>query len=154
MANLIELTAQIVSAHASSTQLTGDQLILAIQQVHSNLKALEGGVVLEETVEPEQKQITIKQAFKKDEVICMVCGRAGLKTLKKHLSIAHQLTPGQYRKQFNIPTSQSLAAKSYSESRRKMAEERGLADVLAKARVTRAQKTTAKKTTVTRAKKK
>jgi hypothetical protein len=50
-----------------------------------------------------------------------------------------------YRKQFGIPSKQSLTARSYSESRRKSAIDRGLGDVLAKARETRAANIKTKK---------
>ena len=80
----------------------------------------------------------------------MICGK-GMKTLTRHLKTAHDLKPGQYRKQFGIPRSQSLAARNYSESRRQMALDRGLGEKLAKARAARAKnkaaapvKTTAK----------
>jgi predicted transcriptional regulator len=135
MANLIEMAADIVAAHASNSPLSSAQLVEELQQVYAALKALDSGQTVE--VAAEAPALTVKQAFKKDEVVCMVCGKGGMKTLKRHLSQAHGLKPGQYRKQFGIPSSQSLAAKSYSESRRKMAEERGLADKLAKARAIR-----------------
>ena len=64
----------------------------------------------------------------------MVCNKGGFKTLKRHLAQYHQLTPKQYRKQFGIPSSRKLAAKSYSESRRQMAIDNNLSDRLAKAR--------------------
>jgi predicted transcriptional regulator len=60
-----------------------------------------------------------------------------MKTLTRHLKTAHDLKPGQYRKQFGIPSTQSLAAKNYSESRRQMAIDRGLGDKLAAARAAR-----------------
>lgn len=66
----------------------------------------------------------------------MICGK-GFTTLKRHLATAHELTPGQYRKQFGIKSTQKLAAKSYSEARRQSAEARGMKDILAKARETR-----------------
>jgi predicted transcriptional regulator len=50
------------------------------------------------------------------------------------------MTPAEYRKQFDIPRSQSLAAKKYSETRRQMAIDRGLGEKLAKARAARARK--------------
>lgn len=137
MPNLLELTASIVSAHISNVQMSSDEMLQELQKVHATLKALEsnGGEVTEE----QPKKLSIKQAFKKDEVICMICGK-GFKTLKRHLAQSHDLKPGQYRKQFNIPSTQSLVANSYSESRRKAAEERGLGDVLVKAREKRASK--------------
>jgi len=67
----------------------------------------------------------------------MVCGKGGFKTLTRHLSTAHQLKPGAYKKQFGIPSGQSLSAKAYTESRRQMAQDRGLAVNLAKAREVR-----------------
>lgn len=141
MKTILELVTDIVSAHASNTTMSTEQLVQELQTVHNALKNLESGQVVEATAEPsaeEQKPaLTIKQAFKKDEVICMVCGKGGFKTLKKHLSTTHQLTPGQYRKQFGIKSSQKLAARSFSEARRKAAEERGMTDILAKARETR-----------------
>jgi predicted transcriptional regulator len=120
--------------------MTSDEILQELQKVHASLKALEAGTPIanETSASTEAPKLTIKQAFKKDEVICMVCGKGGFKTLKRHLTMAHGLKPGQYRKQFNIPSTQSLAAKSYSESRRKMAVDGNLADVLAKAREKRA----------------
>jgi len=142
MATLTELTAEIVSAHASGSSLTSEELIKNIHAVYSTLKTLEGGeaVPAEETVPTEAPKLTIKQAFKKDEVVCMICGKSGLKILKRHLQVAHDMKPGQYRKQFNIPSSQALVAKNYSEQRKKDALDRGQGDVLAKARAVRAAK--------------
>jgi hypothetical protein len=73
----------------------------------------------------------------------MICGKTGFKTLTRHLKQAHELKPGQYRKQFNIPSSQSLTAKNYSEARRKAANENNLAANLEKARAVRAAKNAA-----------
>ena len=145
MATLTELTAEIVSAHASGSSLTSEELIKNIHAVYSTLKALEEGVTTPttETVPTEAPVLTIKQAFKKDEVVCMICGKSGLKILKRHLQVAHDMKPGQYRKQFNIPSSQALVAKNYSEQRKKAALDRGQGDVLAKARAVKAAKNTA-----------
>jgi predicted transcriptional regulator len=139
MKTLIELVAEIVSSHASNTTMTTEQLVQELQTVHASLKNLEQGlnvVELNEATATDVKDstISIRQAFKKDEVICMVCQKGGFKTLKKHLGTAHQLTPGQYRKQFGIKSSQKLAAKSFSDARRRAAEDRGMTDILAKAR--------------------
>ena len=139
MKTLIELVSEIVSSHASNTTMTTDQIVIEIQTIHAALKNLENPLTNTEISEgameqPKESSITVRQAFKKDEVICMVCQKGGFKTLKKHLSTAHQLTPGQYRKQFGIKSTQKLAAKNFSDARRKAAEERGMTDILAKAR--------------------
>jgi predicted transcriptional regulator len=144
MATLVEIAAQIVASHASSTPMTSDQLIFEIGKVHNALKNLEAGQTVEGAAETKPA-LTVKEAFKKGEVVCMVCGKGGFKTLARHLSTAHALKPGEYKKQFGIPSKQALSAKNYSEARRKMAQDRGLADNLAKAREVRMANIEAKK---------
>lgn len=144
MATLVELAAEIVSSHASNSPLTTEQLLQEIQSVYASLVALEGG---KEQVAPEgtKPEISVKEAFKKNEVVCMICAKGGFKTLTRHLKTAHNMKPGEYRKQFGIARTQPLAAKSFSESRRQMALDRGLGDVLAKAREVRATNLKSKK---------
>ena len=89
--------------------------------------------------------MSIKKAFQNDQVCCLICGKTGFKTLTRHLKQAHDMKPGQYRKQFNIPSAQSLTAKNYSEARRKAANENNLAANLEKARAVRAAKKDAAK---------
>jgi predicted transcriptional regulator len=139
MATLLEMAAEIVAAHASSTSMTKEELISELSEVHKALTTLEKGeAVAAEAVEEvtEAPTISRKKAFGKDKVICMLCGKE-MKTLARHLKTSHGLKPGEYRKQFDIPRTQPLAARSYSESRRLMAVERGLGENLAKARAAR-----------------
>jgi predicted transcriptional regulator len=145
MATLIEMASEIVSAHVSVNQMNTAELLAEIQKVHAALKSLEAGQAVDGVASEAKPALTIKQAFKKDEVVCMMCGKGGFKTLTRHLSQAHELKPGQYRKQFNIPSSQSLTAKNYSEARRQSALDRGLGDNLAKARKVRAENIAAAK---------
>ncbi len=142
---LLELTASIVSSHASMSEMSSDELLQEIQKVYASLQQLEG--VGAEAAAPEAKApaITLKKAFQPDQVFCMICGKGGMKTLARHLAKVHNMKPGEYKKQFGIPSSQALTAKNFSEARRKMAQDRGLADNLAKAREIRAAKLKAKK---------
>jgi len=146
MATLLEMATEIVAAHASTTAMSKEELISEIASVYQALSALEqGGSVVAETVAEEAgPAVSKKKAFGKDKVFCMICGK-GMKTLTRHIKTAHGLKPGQYRKQFGIPSSQSLAAKSYSESRRQMAIDRGLPEKLANARAARVKKATTPK---------
>jgi predicted transcriptional regulator len=135
-----------------------DELQNEMITISQMITAIDTGVlpetVTEAPVEDVKPQLTIKQAFKKDEVVCMECFKGGFKTLKKHLSVTHNMTPLQYRKKFGIKSTQKLAAKNFSDARREAAVARGMSDVLAKAREKRmanieekkaaASKTTAK----------
>jgi len=148
MSSLLELTAQIVSKHAAKTSMSTEQLLQDMNLIHAALKLIEEGSAPDQPTEqlPEEAQaLTVKQAFKKNEVICMVCNKGGFKTLGRHLSTVHNLKPGQYRKQFGVKSTQKLAAKSFSEARSKAAIDRGMVDVLAKAREKRMANIEAKK---------
>jgi len=134
MATIMEMAAEIIAAHASTTPMSKEELLSELTEVHTALSALEKGETPEaEEAAEETPAVSRKKAFGKDKIYCMICGK-GFKTLSRHLKTSHEMTANEYRQQFDIPRSQSLAAKNYSESRRQMAVERGHADNLAKAR--------------------
>ena len=158
---LIELTADIVIAHASVTEMSPDNLLKEIKAVYATLEGLEQGKIeisdqapkkrsrkAQGTVEaiaevkpaiPLAPALTIEEAFKPDQVACMICGKRGMITMKRHLLAAHNLKPHQYRKHFNIPQSQPLAATDYIARRRQAALDKGQ---LAAARAARKAKQT------------
>ena len=137
MATILEMAADIVAAHASTTNMTKEELVSELNEIYNALNTLEKGDALTDSVEEESgPAITRKKAFGKDSIYCMICGK-GFKTLSRHLKTSHQMSASEYRKQFDIPRSQSLAAKNYSDKRRQMAIDRGLGEKLAKARAAR-----------------
>jgi len=149
MATLAELTVQVLSARLIKKEMTLEELQKEMVTISQMIQAIDSGVsqetVTEAAVEEAKPQLTIKQAFKKDEVVCMECLKGGFKTLKKHLSVAHDMTPLQYRKKFGIKTTQKLAAKNFSDARREAANDRNMGDVLARARETRMANITKKR---------
>ena len=137
MATILEMAADIVAAHASTTNMTKEELVSELSEIYNALNTLEKGDALTDSVEEESvPAVTRKKAFGKDSIYCMICGK-GFKTLSRHLKTSHQMSASEYRKQFDIPRSQSLAAKNYSDKRRQMAIDRGLGEKLAKARAAR-----------------
>lgn len=137
---LIELTASIVSAHAASTGLTAEQLLLEIQTVHAALKQLESGETAPVEVQPAAPAMEPKKSIQKNQVVCLICGKSGLKTLTRHLNQAHSMKPAEYRKQFGLPAGTALVAKGYSEERRQQALKNNLAGNLEKARTAKGKK--------------
>lgn len=135
MATIMEMAAEIIAAHASTTPMSKDELLAELTEIHSTLTALEKGESIEVPAQETEDvpAVSRKKAFGKDKIYCMICGK-GFKTLSRHLKTSHDMSANDYRQKFDIPRSQSLAAKNYSESRRQMAVDRGLADNLAKAR--------------------
>lgn len=140
MATLLEMAAEIVAAHASTTPMSKEELIQEVAELHKALSSLEKGEELAIAASAEEAPagpaVSRKKAFGKDKIVCMICGKA-MKTLARHLKSAHGMTAAEYRKQFDIPRTQPLAARAYSETRRQMAVDRGLGENLAKARAAR-----------------
>ncbi|RJP18786.1 MAG: MucR family transcriptional regulator [Deltaproteobacteria bacterium] len=138
---LVELTAEIVSAHASVNEMGTEELLGEMQAVYQKLLGLAGTDVEEVAAGAQEFKpaVPVNKAFGADKVICLVCGKA-FTTLKKHIAVSHQLTPKDYRKTFGIPTKTPLVARKYSEAKRKVAQEKGLAAKLAEGRKKRGRK--------------
>jgi predicted transcriptional regulator len=142
MATLLEMAKDIIIAHASKTEMNKEELLGELTEIHGTLARLQKE---EESPEPGEypneasseteatPAVSVKKAFRKDKVICLICGK-DMKTLSRHLKSAHNMSPAEYREKFNIPKNQPLVARNYSESRREMAIARGLGENLAKAR--------------------
>lgn len=139
---LLAMTADIVSAHASSNEMSQETLLAEIQNVFAKLASLGGDGSVASVEAPTAASATSKPAvpleaaFGKDKIFCMVCGR-GMKTLKRHLNAEHGMKPGQYRKQFGIPSSTKLVAADYAEKRKAISAGLNLKDRLVKARAAR-----------------
>ena len=136
MATLLEMANQIVSAHAQTTPMTTTELLAEIQKIHSVLLSLDSGVPVSEEPVETPTLITLKQAFRTNEVFCMICGK-GMKSLARHLTTVHQIKPNEYRKQFNIPKTQKLMSKACAAKRKEVAAGMDLAGNMEKARAAR-----------------
>ena len=118
-----EITADIVAAHvANNTVAVGDVGNL-IQQVHAALAGLEQGATAEQ--QGKTPVVSVRASVKPDYIVCMECGRKQ-KTLKRHLQVAHSMTPAQYRQDYGLPDTYPMTAPNYSEQRKTLAQKIGL----------------------------
>jgi predicted transcriptional regulator len=136
---LLELTADIVSSHAAVNEMGPEKLLEQVQAVFKTLESLAGceGMEIEVVGQEDKPAILVSKAFGADKVGCCVCGK-WFTTLKKHLAVSHNMTPKEYRKKFDIPSKTPLVARKYSEAKKKIAQEKGLAEKLAEGRRRRA----------------
>ena len=128
---ILKLTTEIVTAHASLTELTSEQLVSEIKEVYAALASLDSGRILEAAVsEKAEETAGVKQPLAKDVVkanyvVCLECGKK-MKTLKRHLEKAHNLKPSEYYQKYDLdPKKFPLVCKKYSAKRSEMAKERG-----------------------------
>ena len=127
---VLKMTTEIVVSHASSTELTPEQLVNEIKAVYNVLASLDGGGILEEPVSGEAGVVTkpsipLKDIVKAKYVVCLECGKK-MRTLTAHIRKTHGLTAKEYFKRYALdPKKYPLVCKEYSEQRSKMAKDRG-----------------------------
>jgi predicted transcriptional regulator len=121
-AEVLGLTAQIVSAHVSNNSVTPDALPALIQDVYRTLAG-----VGREPAAPDKLQpaVPVKKSVFPDYLICLEDGKK-LKMLKRHLKTAYNMTPEQYRERWSLPPDYPMVAPSYARHRSTLAKKIGL----------------------------
>jgi predicted transcriptional regulator len=123
-AKLVELTAEIVSAYVSNNPLSVSEVSSVIMSVAANLSALAGAPPASVPPKPEPA-VAVRRSVSRDQITCLVCGGKH-KVLKRHLAVAHQLTPAEYRERYGLKRDYPMAAPSYVEERSQIARRIGL----------------------------
>ena len=121
-ADVLGLTAQIVSAHVSNNVIGADALPSLIQDVYRTLAG-----VGKEQVLPDKQQpaVPVKKSVFPDFIVCLEDGKK-LKMLKRHLKTSYNMTPEQYRDKWQLPPDYPMVAPSYARHRSSLAKKIGL----------------------------
>ncbi len=120
--NLLELTAEIVSAHVSNNSVPLSDLSGLIQQVYATLAGV--GKVPAPAEKP-QPAVPVKKSIHPDYIICLEDGKK-LKMLKRHLKTAYNMSPEQYRERWQLPPDYPMVAPNYAKHRSSLAKKIGL----------------------------
>jgi predicted transcriptional regulator len=121
---LLNLTADIVAAHLANNKVATGDVASLVSQVHQALTGLTAAPP-EPEVAGRTPAVSIRSSVKPDYLVCLVCGRKQ-KTLRRHLTTAHGLSPNEYRQEFGLKGDYPIVAPNYSENRRQMAHSIGL----------------------------
>jgi predicted transcriptional regulator len=121
-ANVLGLTAQIVSAHVSNNAVAPDALPSLIEEVYKTLSG-----VGKESVQSERPQpaVAVKKSVFPDHIVCLEDGKK-MKMLKRHLKTSYNLTPEQYRERWGLPPEYPMVAPNYAKHRSSLAKKIGL----------------------------
>jgi len=95
-ADVLALTAQIVSAHVSKNNVAPDALPALIQDVYRTLSTVGREPAQADKPTPA---VPVKKSIFPDHIICLEDGKK-LKMLKRHLKTSFNLTPDQYRERW------------------------------------------------------
>lgn len=122
---LVELTAEIVGAYVSNNPVPPVELPGLIGNVHASLVALAAGGQQQPVEEAQKPAISIKRSVTDDYIICLEDGKK-FKSLKRHLSTHHNMTPDEYRAKWSLPADYPMVAPSYAAARSALAKTMGL----------------------------
>ncbi|MDX8482416.1 MucR family transcriptional regulator [Mesorhizobium sp. VK24D] len=120
---LIELTADIVSAYVGKNAVPVASLPELIESVNMSLSKIGG------PAEPETPTlvpaVNPKRSVFPDYVICLEDGKK-FKSLKRHLGVHYGLTPDEYREKWGLKPEYPMVAPSYAAQRSALAKSSGL----------------------------
>ncbi|TIV60814.1 MucR family transcriptional regulator [Mesorhizobium sp.] len=122
-ADLVGLTADIVSAYVSQNPLPVSGLPDLIASIHASLSGLSQPL---ETAQPKQEPaINPKKSVTPDYIICLEDGKK-FRSLKRHLATHYGLSPDEYRQKWGLKADYPMVAPSYAAQRSKLAKAAGL----------------------------
>ena len=112
------LIAQVLSSYFSNNTVAPADLQSVIETVKTAFGLPATSVSTHVVAEPEKLDpaVSVKKSITPDALICLCCGEK-FKSLKRHLQIEHNISPDEYRTQFNLKVDYPLVAPNYSAQR-------------------------------------
>lgn len=122
--NLVELSADIVSAYVANNSVTPADLVVLLASVHASLVKL-GSKPEAPAPAALVPAVSIRKSVTPDAIICLEDGKS-FKSLKRHLNSKFGMTPAEYRTKWGLPADYPMVAPAYAEARSAMAKAIGL----------------------------
>lgn len=121
---LLEMTADIVSAYVGNNTVAAEVLPSLIANIHAALSGVSNGPV-EPEPEPKEPAVPIRKSINADFLICLEDGRK-FKSLKRHLRTKYDMSPEDYRAKWGLPKDYPMVAPNYAKARSELAKQMGL----------------------------
>ena len=121
---IIEMTADIVSAYVGNNSVSATDLPSLIQSVHRALAGVSTGAEPVE-VTPKEPAVPLKRSITPDYLICLEDGRK-FKSLKRHLRTKYNMSPEDYRAKWGLAKDYPMVAPNYAKARSDLAKQMGL----------------------------
>ena len=121
---LVRLTSDVVAAYISNNAGPVSSLPSLISDIHASLSKL-GSAPSEPFEEPKKPAVPIKKSVTDDYIVCLEDGKE-FKSLRRHLSTHHGMTPDEYRAKWGLPADYPMVAPAYAAVRSAMAKKMGL----------------------------
>jgi predicted transcriptional regulator len=121
---IVELTAEIVSAYVSNNTVVASDLAGVIHNVFDALSraSAASGQPAREELKPA---VPVKRSVTPEFIICLEDGKK-FKSLKRHLRTHYDLSPEEYRDKWGLPHDYPMVAPNYAAARSDLAKRMGL----------------------------
>lgn len=121
---LVELTADIVSAYVSNNTVVVADLPSLISDVHDalNRASARSAQPVREELKPA---VSVKKSVTPDYIICLEDGKK-FKSLKRHLRTHYDMSPEEYRDKWGLTHDYPMVAPNYARARSDLAKKMGL----------------------------
>ena len=121
---VIDMTADIVSAYVGNNSVSAAELPALIQSVHRALAGISSGAEVVEAA-PKEPAVPIRRSITPDYLVCLEDGRK-FKSLKRHLRTKYNMSPEEYRSKWGLPKDYPMVAPNYAKARSDLAKQMGL----------------------------
>ena len=122
--DLIDMTADIVSAYVGHNTIAPEELSGLINRVYAALNSAAGGVAGGGTAAADPA-VPVRKSITPDYLICLEDGKK-FKSLKRHLRSHYNLSPEEYREKWGLPRDYPMVAPNYAQARSRLAKKMGL----------------------------
>lgn len=125
--SLVEMASEIVAAQAGHTPMNPEEVSEGVRRVFEvlqNLQSLEAGLPGSSEAD-SLPTLRPQDSIQRNRVICLECNKDFKLLSNRHLAL-HGLTSREYKVKYGLPLRQPLSAKSLTQTRRKIAKEKGL----------------------------
>jgi len=107
--NLVELAVDLVSAYVGNNAIPGSELSKLLVEVHSALVQI-GGQGSQTREKPQRPPAAARRSASDEHLVCLEDGKH-FKSLRRHLSAEHKMSPEQYREKWNLPADYPMVAR-------------------------------------------
>ena len=123
---LLEMTADIVSAYVSNNNVDAEALPgLSSRASTPPWSVCPGGRRPARARAARSRRCPVRKSITPDFLICLEDGRK-FKSLKRHLRTKYNMSPEEYRAKWGLPKDYPMVAPNYAKARSELAKQMGL----------------------------
>ena len=119
------VAAEIVAAYVANNSLASSGIPQLIAEVYAALHRLAQPAAPVAAPNKPQPAVAVKRSVTPDFIVCLEDGQK-FKSLKRHLTAVHNMTPKEYRGKWQLPEDYPMVAPTYAAKRSTLARAMGL----------------------------